>query len=147
MAFVHTCALTACTDPGIFIKGGAGPMARKQPEQRFFFCFFFSPQLILQFTGGVQWFYYRENYTFPRIQRGSNIFRGEGVQCLPGKGIQMLIYIEPHTTCDFPGGSRPPIPPLDPHMNRGAVKLIEKGVWICGQTNMHLQCFKKANIW
>ena len=34
----------------------------------------------------------------------------------------MLISIEPHITCDFPGGSGPPIPPLDPHMNRGAVK-------------------------
>ena len=26
---------------------------------------------------------------------------------------QMLISIETHVTCDFPGGSRPPIPPLD----------------------------------
>ena len=38
--------------------------------------FFFCPQLILQFIEGVQWFYYRENYTFPRIQRGSDISRG-----------------------------------------------------------------------
>ena len=38
MAFVHTCALTACADPGIFVKGGPGPMARKQPGQLFFFC-------------------------------------------------------------------------------------------------------------
>ena len=30
----------------------------------------------------------------------------------------MLISIETHITCDFPGGgSRPPIPPLDPHLN------------------------------
>ena len=36
----------------------------------------FSPQLILQFTKGVQWFYNIENYPFPRIQRGSNIFKG-----------------------------------------------------------------------
>ena len=34
----------------------------------------------------------------------------------------MLISIEPHITCDFPGGSGPPIPPLDPHINRGVVK-------------------------
>ena len=27
----------------------------------------------------------------------------------------MLISIENHITCDFPGGSGPPIPPLDPH--------------------------------
>ena len=47
-------------------------------KKSFFHIFFliFSPQFILQFTEGVQWFYYRENYTFPRIQRGSNIFQG-----------------------------------------------------------------------
>ena len=28
----------------------------------------------------------------------------------------MLISIETHITCDFPGGSGPLIPPLDPHM-------------------------------
>ena len=28
----------------------------------------------------------------------------------------MLISIETHITCDFPGGSGAPIPPLDPHM-------------------------------
>ena len=39
VAFVHTCALTACADPGIFVKGGPGPMARKQPGQRFFSVF------------------------------------------------------------------------------------------------------------
>ena len=38
----------------------------------------FSPQLILQFTEGVQWFYCCENYTYtlPRIQRGSLFSRG-----------------------------------------------------------------------
>ena len=35
----------------------------------------------------------------------------------------MLISIETRITCDFPGGSAPPIPPLDPHM---LVELIEK---------------------
>ena len=29
VAFVHTCALTACADPGIFVKRGLGPKARK----------------------------------------------------------------------------------------------------------------------
>ena len=28
----------------------------------------------------------------------------------------MLFSIETHITCDFPGESGPPIPPLDPHM-------------------------------
>ena len=28
----------------------------------------------------------------------------------------MLISIKTHTTCDFPEGSGPPVPPLDPRM-------------------------------
>ena len=62
--------------------GGPGPTAGKQSGQRLFFFslfFFYSPELILQLAEGVQWFYYRENYTFLRIQRGSRIFQGEGV--------------------------------------------------------------------
>ena len=62
--------------------GGPGPTAGKQSGQRlfvFFIVFFYSPELILQLAEGVQWFYYRENYTFLRIQRGSRIFQGEGV--------------------------------------------------------------------
>ena len=37
----------------------------------------------------------------------------EGVQHFPGGGggVQMLISIQTHATCDSPGGSRPPIPP------------------------------------
>ena len=50
----------------------------------------FSPQLILQFTEGVKWFYCWENYTYtlPMIQRGSIIFQGGGggVQLFPGGG-------------------------------------------------------------
>ena len=50
-------------------------------------------------------------------QRGSNNFQG-GVQFFPG-GVQMLISIETHITCDFPGGEGGPdplSPPLDLHM-------------------------------
>ena len=46
--------------------GGSNPTARKQSGQ----CFF-SHQLILQFTEGIQWFYYRGE---------------EEVQLLPGGG-------------------------------------------------------------
>ena len=79
----------------IFCQGGGGGGVQ-------------APQLILQFTEGVQWFY----YTFSR--GGSYFFLGGGVQ--------MLISIETHITitCDFPGGSGPPIPPLDPHMDNVA---------------------------
>ena len=58
--------------------------------------------------------YFKENYKFSRFQRGSNIF--QGVQLFPG-GVQIIISIETHITCDFPGGYGPPIPPLDPQMN------------------------------
>ena len=49
----------------------------------------FSPQLILQFTEGVQWFYCWENftYTLPRIQMGPLFSRGGGVSnFFPGDG-------------------------------------------------------------
>ena len=67
---------------------------------------FFSPQLILQLTEGVNWFYYRENYTFQKIQRGSNIFQG-GQTFSRGGGVQMLISIITNIACDFPGGGGP----------------------------------------
>ena len=61
-------------------EGGPCPTAGKYSGQRCFFCVVFcSPKLILWLTEGVQWFYYRKNYTFQRIQRGSRIFQGEGV--------------------------------------------------------------------
>ena len=55
----------------------------------------------------VQRVYFKENYNFLRYQRdptfsrvgGSNFFqRGVG-----GGGVEMLISIETHRTCDFPG--------------------------------------------
>ena len=73
---------------------------------------------------------------FYSLQRGSNSFitektilfqgsrgvttfpRGGGPTFSRGKGgVQMLISIETHITCDFPGGSGPHIPPLDPHLD------------------------------
>ena len=60
--------------------GGGGPdrTARKTVLTTCFLCAFFSPQLILQFIKGDQRIYYRESYTFPRIQTGSTIFQGGG---------------------------------------------------------------------
>ena len=60
------------------------------PDGQKWTTYFFCPQLILQFIEGVQWFDYRENYTFPRIQRGSDIFQGGGVQLFPGGGGRSL---------------------------------------------------------
>ena len=91
--------------------GGPGLAARKQSGQRFFVL-----NLLYSLQRGVQWFYYRENYTFPRIQRGSNILRGVGPTFSRGGGAPNVNFYRTHITCDFPGGSGPPIPPLDPHM-------------------------------
>ena len=49
-----------------------------------FVCFFVSPQLILQFLQRVSNGYFKENYNFPRFQRGPtfawgyNFFQGGG---------------------------------------------------------------------
>ena len=43
------------------------------------------------------------------FQKGGNFFQG-GSNFFQGGGVQMLISIETHITCDFPVGSRPPIP-------------------------------------
>ena len=67
---------------------------------------FFSPQLILQESND-------------QFQRNLSIFKvREGVQHLPGGptfskgggGSNCLFPIETHITCDFPGGSGPPVP-------------------------------------
>ena len=98
----------SCADPGIFTRGGGGSRPDGQKTAWTTFYYFFTPQLNLQFTEEVQWFYYRLKYTFPRAQRGSNIFQG-GPTFFSGwgGGVQMLISIETHITCDFPGGPDP----------------------------------------
>ena len=75
------------------------------------FVSFFSPQLILLFLKRVSNGYFNENYNFPRFQRGPTFARW--VQLFPGGGgVKMLISIETHITCDFPGGGGPdPYPP------------------------------------
>ena len=62
----------------------------------------FNPQLILKFYRG-------EGSSI--FQGGPTFSRGWG-----GGGVQMLISIKTHITCDFPEGSGPPVPPLDPRM-------------------------------
>ena len=49
---------------------------------------------------------------FSRFQRGSNIFQGGGggPTFSRGGGSNCLFPIETHITCDFPGGSGPPVP-------------------------------------
>ena len=69
--------------------------------------------------------YFKENYNFPRFQRGSNIFSREGVQLFLG-GSNFLFPIESHITCVFPGGPGPlpPPPPPPPPPPSGSVHAI-----------------------
>ena len=74
----------------------------------------FNPQLILQFTEGVQWFYCWENILILyQGSRGGHYFPG-GCPTFSrgGGGVQMLISIETHIrTCYFPGGCTDPLSP------------------------------------
>ena len=51
---------------------------------------------------------FKVNYHFSRFQGGPTFSRRGGSNC--------LFPIETHITCDFPGGSGPPVPRLDPHL-------------------------------
>ena len=89
---------------------------QKNSLNNVFFLFFFSPQLILQFTeggGGVQWLDITEKTILFQKSRGVQHLTGE-VQLLPG--VQMLISIETHITCDFSGvgGGSGPLSPYPP---------------------------------
>ena len=99
--------------------GGGGVQARRPENSLDFFFSFFSPQLILQFSEAIQWFYNRENYTFEGSRGGPTFPGGGGGNFF--HGVQMLISLETHMTSDFPGGggSGPPNPPLDPHLLLG----------------------------
>ena len=75
----------------------------------------------------------RENYTFPRIQRWPNFFQGGPASSR--EGVQMLISIESHITCDFTGGSGPPISPSgsanEPVIFHGGRSRPPIPLWIC----------------
>ena len=84
---------------------------RRQHERiQEFLSVLFSPQLILQFKEGFQWFIFlRKLYLyFTKDPEGVHYFPGAG----GGGGVQILISIETHIrACYFSGGvSGPPIP-------------------------------------
>ena len=56
------------------------------------------------------------------LSQGGPTFQRGRVQLFP-EGVQMLISIKIHITCDLQGGSGPPIPPLYPHM----ISMRERG--------------------
>ena len=94
-----------CADPGIFVRGGGGG-----PKKALTTCFF----LVLSLFYRSQMVNFKEIYHFSSFQRGSNIFQGGGGgPTFSRGGVQLLV---PYITCDFPGGSGPPVPPLDLHL-------------------------------
>ena len=95
------CTGTTCTESGFFfVVGGGGGGGGSR---------LLSPQLFLQFTEGVQWFY-------------STFSRGGGVQLFPrGGGPSANFYRNPYNyNLRFSRGVWTPYPPMDPHMDNVA---------------------------
>ena len=90
-----------------FFSGGSRPDVQKTVWAAFFLVLsqFYSLQ---RMSNG---FLQRKLYFSKDPERGPTFFRG--FNFFPG-GFQMLISIETHITCDFPGGSGPPTPPPPP---------------------------------
>ena len=82
--------------------GGGGLGSRPDDQKTVWTMFFYSHQVILQFTEWIQWFY----------SRGE-----EGVQLLPGGGgVQRNPSNLGFSRVGGGGGSGPPNPSLDPHV-------------------------------
>ena len=96
-------ALTSMRGSRSFCQGGSRSIWQKALTSFF---------LVLSLFYWSQMVNFEENCHFPRFQRGSNIFQGGvgGAQLFP-RGSNCLFPIETHLTCDFPGGSGPPVPP------------------------------------
>ena len=83
-----------------FCQGGGGGSltARKQPGQRFFcVCFLLVLNLFYSLQRGSNGFITEKTILF-KGSRGPTFLGGEGSR------VQVLISIETHITCDFPGG-------------------------------------------
>ena len=78
--------------------------------------------------------YFKENYYFLKVSEGVQLFQGGG-QLFPwrvGGGVQWVISIETHITCDFPGGADPISPSGSAHAISQLIFLISKGNISCG---------------
>ena len=80
-------------------RGGGGRGPRPDGQKTVWTMFFLVINLFYSLQRGSNGF-------ITEGRRGSNFFQGVGVSK------------ETDITCDFPGGSRPPNPPLDPHVGR-----------------------------
>ena len=108
-----------CADPGNFVRG---VHIRRPKNTMFFFVFFLVLNLFYSLQRGSNGF-----NTDQGSKGGSNILQGgptyyrgggggsnnfQGVQLFPGGGVQILISIETHITCAFPGAGLDPLSPL-----------------------------------
>ena len=139
---IRKCSQFSCADPGIFVRGGPDQSDQKKLWQRFFFVFF----LVLSLFYSSQMVNFKEIYLFSRFQRGSNIFQGGGgrVQLFP-VGSNCLFPIETHITCDFPRGSRPPVPPLDLHLILCSFFYLH--LWCCSYQWYFKTFIASGNYW
>ena len=99
-----------------FLQGGWGGV-QVSLTKKALTLFFFSPQLILQKSNGQ----FQRNLSFFKVPEGVQHFPGGGggVQLFLGGGGPIgYPFRNPYNLCDFPGGSRPPVPPLDPHLTQ-----------------------------
>ena len=85
--------------------GGADPTTRKQSGQRFLVL-----KLFYCLHRGSNGFITEKSILFQGSRGGPTFSGGGGGQLFPG-GFQMLISIENHITCDFPGGCLNPLSP------------------------------------
>ena len=111
----HVRCRYSCADPGIFVRR---VQARRPENSLVFYFLFFNPELILQFTEGVQWFYDIKNLYFPKDPEGVQYFfqGGGGLQFFPG-GFKCIFYSNPYNMWfSSERVSGPPIHHLDPYM-------------------------------
>ena len=98
------------------------------------FCFLVL-SLFYSFTEGVQWLFQRK-LLFLKVSEGVQLFQGGGgifSMEAGGGGVQLVISIETHITCDFPGGGGTPYPTSrSAHAISQLIFLISKGNISCG---------------
>ena len=129
-----------CADPGIFVRGGGpGQTDKIKLWQRFF--------LILSLFYRSQWSISKKSIIF-HGSRGDPTF-SRGVQVFPGGGggSNCLFPIETHLTCDFPGGSGPPVYPSGSALDRPRYQLqnCDKSVRVFETWSVHYYLYR--SLW
>ena len=110
----HQNLVRSYADPGILAREVQVQLPENSFDNFFFFFFFFccffwsSTYLFTVLQRGpkdLSMIYFKENYNFPGFREGPTFSKGSNI--FP-RGFQMLISIETHITCDFPGGGGGP---------------------------------------